>query len=681
MKKLFQRATFKSISGVVLLLLAFFAIVSIIGYNSFTEALLAQYSDGAFLTAETAVQLVDADRLDEFAQNGGSSAEYRETWEQMDRLCNSTGSTFIYVIRPDRSDYAHITFLFSTVDHNSSYSEFEIGHVRETTNDEYREKYRLLYDRETDRELVIRDRGYIETQPHITAMVGLKGSDGQVKAILCVQRQMDVLAQARQKYLNKIILTLVILVLLVVAGQSLFLHRTLLQPLKQISDEAIRFSETGSLPEKKLQETIRNRDEIGHLAASIDKMETQIRDYVASITKITTEKERINTELTLATQIQASMLPHRLPAFPDRTEFDILGSMDPAREVGGDFFDYFLIDPDHLGIVIADVSGKGIPAALLMMASRIILQSVAMLGKSPGEILTKTNEAVCSSNGAEMFVTVWIGILEISTGKLTAANAGHEYPVLMRAGRDAELFKDKHGFVIGGLEGMQYKEYELQLNPGDKLFLYTDGVTEATDRDKQLFGTKRIIAALNEAKGSPPAQVLGSVRHAVDGFVKGEEQFDDMTMICLLYNGPDAAGRQETMKELTLKATMENIPEATAFIDAELAGLECPVRTQRVIDVAVDELFGNVARYAYAPGTGDVTIRFAYEQETGMASVTFLDSGVPFDPLARTEPDVSLPAEERQIGGLGIFLVKKTMDGFEYRYENGMNQVTIKKRI
>ena len=175
--------------------------------------------------------------------------------------------------------------------------------------------------------------------------------------------------------------------------------------------------------------------------------------------------------------------------------------------------------------------------------------------------------------------------------------------------------------------------------------------------------------------------MLGSVRHAVDGFVKEEEQFDDMTMICLLYNGPDAAGRQETMKELTLKATMENIPEATAFIDAELAGLECPVRTQRVIDVAVDELFGNVARYAYAPGTGDVTIRFAYEQETGMASVTFLDSGVPFDPLARTEPDVSLPAEERQIGGLGIFLVKKTMDGFEYRYENGMNQVTIKKRI
>ena len=451
MKILKQHAAVKSIGGIVLLLLVFFAVVSIIGYNSFTEALMSQYSEGAFLTAETAAQMVDADRMDEYAESEGATQEYLDVWNQLDHLCNSSGSTFVYVIRPDRSDYAHITFLFSTIDHESKYTIYDFGYVRDTTNDEYRQKYRALYELESERELVIRDRGYIETDAHITAMIGLKGSDGQVKAILCVQRQMDVLSVARQKYINKIILTLIILVVLVVVGQSLFLHRTLLQPLKQISDEALRFSKEGEKTEKKLRDTIRNQDEIGHLAGSIDRMEEQIQNYVESITQITAEKERINTELTLATKIQADMLPHVFPAFPERKEFELFANMDPAKEVGGDFFDFFLVDDDHLCITIADVSGKGIPAALFMMASKILLKNNAMTGKGPAEILTDVNAAICANNREQMFVTIWLGILEISTGRLTAANAGHEYPVLMRAGKDFELYRDKHGFVIGGM--------------------------------------------------------------------------------------------------------------------------------------------------------------------------------------------------------------------------------------
>ena len=537
MKLLKQHVTVKSIGGIVLLLLVFFATVSIIGYNSFTEALLSQYSEGAFLTAETAARRLDADRMEEYAQSGGTTPEYLEAWQEMDQLCNSSGATFIYVIQPDRSDYAHITFLFSTIDHDSKYTKYDFGFVRDTTNDEYRKKYRALYELEADRELVIRDRGYIETEPHITAMIGLKGADGQVRAILCVQRQMDVLATARQKYLNKIILALIILVLLVILGQSMLLHRTLLQPLKQISDEAKRFSKENVKAEKKLQETVRNRDEIGHLAASIDKMEDRIQNYIESITQITAEKERINTELTLATRIQADMLPHDFPPFPDRSEFDLYASMDPAREVGGDFYDYFLVDDDHLCMIMADVSGKGIPAALFMMASMILLRNNAMLGKSPAEILTDVNAAICANNREEMFVTVWLGILEISTGKLTAANAGHEYPALMRAGGEFELYKDRHGFVIGGMEGIRYKQYELQINPGDKLFLYTDGVPEATDADSGMFGTERMIRALNEYNDGQPEAVLNGVRRAVDSFVQEAEQFDDLTMLCLAYRG------------------------------------------------------------------------------------------------------------------------------------------------
>ena len=251
------------------------------------------------------------------------------------------------------------------------------------------------------------------------------------------------------------------------------------------------------------------------------------------------------TELRLAFQgglsepLQAAMLPHVFPPFPERKEFDIFASMDPAKEVGGDFYDFYLIDDDHLCMLMADVSGKGIPAALFMMVCKIILQSVAMLGGSPAEILTKTNEAICSNNEAQMFVTVWVGILEISTGKLTAANAGHEYPVLKKPDGRFELFKDKHGLVVGAMEGVRYRQYELQLEPGSKLFLYTDGVPEATDADNRLLGTERMLTALNADPDAAPEQILKNVRGAVDDFVKDAEQFDDLTMLCMEYRGKE----------------------------------------------------------------------------------------------------------------------------------------------
>ncbi len=535
MKKLRQRVAFKSISGIVLLLLVFAVIIIVIGNRGVTEALLNQYSDNAFHTARIAAVVVDGDRVGEYWKSGGETEAYQTVWDSLTRLCNSSGATFVYVIEPDRTDYAHIRFLFSTINKNSHYSLYDFGYLRETTNDEYREKYRALYEGEATQELVVRDKGYIETDSHITAMIPLKNSGGEVVGIVCVQQQLDTLFQARNTYLRRVILTFILLTLLVIAGQSLYLHRALLRPLKQISEEATRFSEDNVAAARKLQETVRNRDEIGQLAASIDQMEEQIQRNVENLTRITAERERISAELSLATRIQAAMMPHVFPPFPNRQEFDIYASMDPAKEIGGDFYDFFLIDDDHLCVVIADVSGKGIPAALFMMASKIILQSCAMLGNSAAEILTRTNEAVCSNNPEEMFITVWLGILEISTGKLTAANAGHEYPVLKRADGGFELLKGKHGLVIGAMEGVKYKDYEMTLCPGDKLFVYTDGVPEATDAENKLFGTERMLAALNAAAEEGPELLLKSVRGAVDAFVKDAEQFDDLTMLCLEY--------------------------------------------------------------------------------------------------------------------------------------------------
>ena len=352
-----------------------------------------------------------------------------------------------------------------------------------------------------------------------------------------MQRPMSELEEASRPFVQKIAFSTILLSIIAVAFAAVFFKRQVVEPVKIASDEASRFARENT--KGKPIGKISKYEEIARLATSIDTMETDMVNYMEHLTTLTADKQRISTELSLATQIQATMMPHIYPAFPDRTEFDIYALMHPAKEVGGDFYDFFLIDEDHLCMVMADVSGKGIPAALFMMASKIILQSCAMLGQSAAEILTKTNEAICSNNQAGMFITVWLGILEISSGKLTAANAGHEYPVIKRADGAFEVMKDKHGLVIGALEGVRYREYELQFEPGMKLFLYTDGVPEASDAENRMFGLPRMLSALNADKDAGPEKLLNHVLDAMGDFVKDAEQFDDTTMLCLEYRGKE----------------------------------------------------------------------------------------------------------------------------------------------
>ena len=538
MKKLRESVILKSIAGIVFPLIALALIVAILGYNSFTSGMLELYEKGAVEIAQTAAAELDPDRLDDYEASEGTSADYLEAWTRMDRMCNTSEATFIYVIRPDLSDYAHITFLFSTINHNSSYTVYDFGYVRETTNDDYKTKYRALYEGTSSSEIVIRDRGYIETDAHITSMVPLKGSDGRTQGILCVQRQMENLTSVRNRFLRIVFQSLVSILILIIVGQHFYLRRVLLNPLSKIINEAVRFAEEEVPAETKLATSVRNRDEIGKLAGSIDHMEERIARYIEEITQATAEKERISTELSLAKRIQADMLPNVFPAFPERDEFDVYASMMPAKEVGGDFYDFFLVDENHLALVMADVSGKGVPAALFMMATKIMLHNIAMSGLSPREIMETTNNRICQNNREEMFVTVWLGILDLKTGRLASANAGHEYPVVTRSDGKAEMVKEKHGLVIGGMEDVKYREYETFLEPGDKLFLYTDGVPEATDADRKQYGTDRMLNALTRCSGLDPHGVLETVQDDVDRFVGDAPQFDDLTMLCIKYKGP-----------------------------------------------------------------------------------------------------------------------------------------------
>ena len=374
-----------------------------------------------------------------------------------------------------------------------------------------------------------------------TAGYPIRDQSGEVCEFLLVDISVNSVITKMKQYALQIGLALLAATALIAWTMTRRIKRNVAGPIDTIAGAAVAYiqdkREGADNTDHFSSLGIHTGDELENLGQVMAEMEKSLTEHEEKVMRITAEKERISTELNMAARIQASMLPHSFPPFPDRKEFDLYASMDPAKEVGGDFYDFFLIDNDHLCLVMADVSGKGVPAALFMMVSKVILQSCAMLGRSAGEILTKMNEAICSNNQVEMFITVWVGILDISTGRLTAANAGHEYPALMRAEGDYELFKDKHGFVIGGMAGIEYKEYELQMNPGDKLFLYTDGVPEATDRDGALFGTARMLNALNEMKDGSPEQVLKYVRRAVDGFVKEAEQFDDLTMLCLEYKG------------------------------------------------------------------------------------------------------------------------------------------------
>ncbi len=514
-----------------------------------------------------------------------------------------------------------------------------------------------------------------------TSGVSIKSADGSVTGYILTDVTLREVASGMKRFVFQFSISMFVAVNLLAFFMTRHMKKKLVKPVNEIAQAAeayIKDKREGVKTGDHFSDlNINTGDEIENLALIMSDMEGELAEYEVNLTKVAAEKERIGTELALATRIQADMLPNIFPAFPDRAEFDIYASMRPAKEVGGDFYDFFLIDNDHLGLVMADVSGKGVPAALLMMVSKILVQNIALSGKSPAEVLRTINSQMCANNREEMFITIWFGFLDLRDGRLVAANAGHEYPMLMKPGGEFETVKDKHGFVIGGFASSKYTEYELKLEPGAKLFLYTDGVTEATDDSGALFGTGRTVRALNKYKDGDPETIVNGVDNDIRDFAGVSPQFDDITMMCIQYFGEGVKG----LKELTVEAKVENIAAVTVFINGELDKIECPFKARTQIDVAADELMSNISQYAYGPDGGTVTVRFGYDPDNENVEITFIDNGKPYDPLKKEDPDVTLGADEREVGGLGIFLVKKTMDNMEYEYKDGKNILKITKKI
>ena len=445
----------------------------------------------------------------------------------------------------------------------------------------------------------------------------------------------------------------------------ILIKRVIINNLKKINDTLAQITE-GDLS---VTVDVRSNAEFASLSDDINSTVSTLKRYIAEAAA------RIDKELEYAKQIQLSALPTN---FPKDEEFGIYAEMIAAKEVGGDFYDFYKLNDTTVAFLAADVSGKGIPAAMFMMTAKTIIKDLAESGMAVNDIFTKANEKLCENNESGMFVTAWMGILDLTTGNVQFANAGHNPPLLKRADGSFEYLKTRAGFVLAGMEGVHYRAGELTLNPGDRLFLYTDGVPEATNVENKLYGEDRLLTFMNQSASMEATELLPALKSNIDAFVGEAPQFDDITMLMFDYK-PQKGGERMTNK--TFPAKTESLTEVLGFVEETLEGFACPMKIQTAICVAIEEVFVNVDHYAYPEGEGDMSLHIGFDGGSRAITFRMTDKGVPFDPLKKPDPDITLSAEEREIGGLGIFIAKKTMDSISYAYENGENILTMIKKI
>ena len=501
-------------------------------YLHYKTEMYEKFEQFAMNIAAVAASHLNPDKISTYLETGQKDEDYEHAYQILCQIREKGGIEYLYVVKPEIDEVWYV------MDTDPSEGAIPLGFHEPYYKGAFAENAEKMSRGESIPPIVSNEEyGWL-----MSVYYPMFTTTGESAGYVGVDIGMNEVMEDLQQFTIRMMV-----LMLVVTGISLSVMifisaKTIADPIRKLSNAAeqlVEAEQAGTAADTEIFRglTIRSKDEIGELYQSLSQMEQDMNAYIRDMLAITAEKERITSEMSLASRIQSGMLPHIFPPFPDHKEFDIYATMTPAKEVGGDFYDFYLVDDDHLCAVIADVSGKGVPGALFMMVTKIILQSCAMLGSSAAEILTKTNDTICTNNQAEMFVTVWVGILELSTGRLTVANAGHEYPVLKRAGGSFELMKDKHGLVIGAMEGIRYKEYEIQMNPGDRIFVYTDGVTEATDMQNQLFGTGRMLASLNANRDASGEDLLRNLKQDIDTFVGEASQFDDVTMMTLLYNG------------------------------------------------------------------------------------------------------------------------------------------------
>ncbi len=524
--------------------------ISLFSYATSKSYLEEMYAERVMTNSDAIASMLDVEDVKTIlAEGGDQTPEYKEMYDLFNKLKKDGDITFLSLVVPDEDSVcfyidAMVEEMGDDPANQLPYGS-DILYVDAANPDDPAdmEKYITIWERYRDNkgidEPLVTDNDYGYNYTGVSVILDENGN-----AIAEIQYILD-MSEVRA-YLNSFLINMLLISFAIIGITIIvyifFVRKMVTKPVGKLTAFTKEITKTSKFENQRIE--IKTGDEIQSLSESFNFMLAELENYIANLSKVTAEKERIGAELDIAKHIQASMLPCIFPAFPERKEFDIYATMEPAKEVGGDFYDFFMVDDTHLAIVMADVSGKGVPAALFMVIGKTLIKDHTTPGRDLGKVFTEVNQLLCESNSEELFITAFEGVLDLVTGEFVYVNAGHEMPFICKAGGDFEPYKIRAAFVLAGMEGMKYRAGSMRLAPGDKIFQYTDGVTEATNLKNELYGMNRLGAILNKVKGGTPNDILPAIKKDIDEFVGDADQFDDITMLCLEYKA-----RMETNEE------------------------------------------------------------------------------------------------------------------------------------
>ena len=538
--------------GTTVLVLIICLLMGAFGFAAYVNTVLKK--DQAYLRdiLQLTERQIDGNDLEKCIETKTKSDKFEITQNFLDQVKESYDDVeYIYIIKPlnaNAVDNIMNVMAGITAEEKKENYDFYSVKLGELTGEDYSAKVAGQYLKGLDADDITYFSNRTEFGYDYTGMIPIRNSQGKAVALLAIDMSMNEIAKVLVNYALATLGLMIVISLLAVYLVNRWLKNRVTDPvlrLEKVSEAFVESSHKAETPEDLIinDPDIHTGDEIESLSGAMSDMFAGMKKYMSSLVSVTKEKERIGAELSVATSIQASMLPRIFPAFPGRKEFDIFATMDPAKYVGGDFYDFFMLDDNTIGLVMADVSGKGVPAALFMVISKTLIKNRCQVSRSPADVLNYVNDQLCEGNDGDMFVTVWLAILDINTGKGMAANAGHEHPAIRRKGGKYELDVYRHSPAVATMEGMRFREHPFELNPGDSLFVYTDGVPEANNENGEFYGTDRMIECLNADPEATVHELLVEVREDIRKFAGPAEQFDDITMLAFEFWGPD--GKQE----------------------------------------------------------------------------------------------------------------------------------------
>ena len=508
-------------------------VISLVVGDRYIKGEMENCRTTAYAYTKSAAELIDGDKIAHYLETEEKDEYYHEILDFLNSFRLNTDIQYYYVFVPFEDDLVYIWDANALKpDETVEDVDFcELGYREEYMEGGKEATYSIYKQNPPEEiELVNDDKyGYIAS-----AYSPVFDSNGEPVAVVGVDVYMPDLQENMRDFLVVVIAAIFLVVLAAILMCFFFVKRKIVNPINKIRDASKRMVENLE-NEESIDVSVKTGNEIEELFDSFKEMYRDVKDYITQLSSVTAEKERIGAELDVAKHIQASMLPCIFPAFPERSEIDIYATMEPAKEVGGDFYDFFMVDDTHLAIVMADVSGKGVPAALFMVIGKTLIKDHTTPGRDLGKVFTEVNQLLCESNSEELFITAFEGVLDLVTGEFVYVNAGHEMPFICKAGGNFEPYKIRAAFVLAGMEGMKYRAGSMMLEPGDKIFQYTDGVTEATNVNNELYGMERLGTILNKVKNGTPHDILPAVKKDIDEFVGEAPQFDDITMLCLEY--------------------------------------------------------------------------------------------------------------------------------------------------